>query len=249
MKTKNKIHTALFIMLSFSTLNATSQSGEAVEKPSVSYKVTADIVSSYIWRGTIGSKDPSFQPTLALIYGGLEVGVWGSTNFLGTYKEVDPYIAFTAKSLKFMLTDYNWTFANSSYFNYKKDETDHILEGSIAFLGTENFPLSIAVNTMFYGADKKYTDSETSTAPKQNFSTYVELGYTVGHSYFFAGLTPSNGYYGAGYGVVDGFAVVNLGLTYSKDMKITSDFSIPLKGTLYVNPQAESIHFVVGITL
>ena len=48
MKTKNKIHTALFIMLSFSTLNATSQSGEAVEKPSVSYKVTAQIVKKQV---------------------------------------------------------------------------------------------------------------------------------------------------------------------------------------------------------
>jgi hypothetical protein len=249
MKTKKSIYAVLFLILSATTLNANCQSAEPDEKPAVSYKVTADIVSSYIWRGTIGSKDPSFQPTMAIMYGGLEVGVWGSTNFLGTYKEVDPYIAFTAKSLKFMLTDYNWTFANSSYFNYKKDETDHILEGTIAFLGTENFPVSLAINTMFYGADKKYNDSETSTEPKQNFSTYVELGYTAGHSYFFAGFTPSNGYYGAGYGQVDGFAVVNLGLTYSRDMKITPDFSIPIKGTFCVNPQAESVHFVIGITL
>jgi hypothetical protein len=249
MKSKKSIYAVLFLILTAGTFNANCQSAEASEKPSVSYKVTADVVSSYIWRGTIGSKDPSFQPTLALMYGGLEVGAWGSTNFLGTYKEVDPYIAFTAKSIKFMLTDYNWTFANSSYFNYKKNETDHILEGTIAFLGTENFPLSIAVNTMFYGADKKYSDSETSSEPKQNFSTYVELGYTSGHSYFFAGLTPANGYYGAGYGKVDGFAVVNLGLSYSRDMKITPEFSIPIKGTFCVNPQAESVHFVIGITL
>jgi hypothetical protein len=63
------------------------------------------------------------------------------------------------------------------------------------------------------------------------------------------GVTPANGYYGAGYGKIDGFAVCNLGLSSVRNIKISPDFVLPLKGSIFVNPQAESIHFVIGITL
>ena len=52
------------------------------------FKVTADLVSPYVWRGSMatGSPTPNFQPTLAFIKGNFEIGVWGSTDFVGSYK-------------------------------------------------------------------------------------------------------------------------------------------------------------------
>ena len=219
-------------------------------KSKVSFKVTTDLVSSYIWRGTIGSKNPNFQPTLAVVAGDLEIGVWGSSDFMGTYKEVDPYISYTIKSLiKITATDYDWNFIDPTgksipYFDYKNKTTGHIFEGSLAFLGTEKFPLSVSLNTMFYGADKKATD-----ITKQNYSTYVELGYAFKKFSVFAGVTPWNGYYGSGYGVIDGFAVCNLGVSSQRTIKVSKDFELPIKGSVIVNPQAQNIHFVIGITL
>jgi hypothetical protein len=249
MKIKILSITAAFLMISVSSFSQSSTSSESEEVSKVNFKVTSDVVSSYIWRGTVGSLNPNIQPTLAVVAGGFEAGVWGSTDFLGSYKEVDPYLAYTVKSFRFCITDYDWTFNSTSYFNYKNSETNHILEGTIGFLGTEKFPLSVTLNTMIYGSDKKWDKEASTFSSKQNYSTYIELGYAFGKSSVFLGVTPSNSYYGAGYGKVDGFAVCNLGLSSTRSIKITPDFELPLKGSLIVNPQAESIHFVIGLTL
>jgi hypothetical protein len=237
------------LLLCFPVFSQISTDTVPKKVPKVSIKLTTDIVSSFIWRGTVGNINPNIQPTLALVSGGLEVGVWGSTDFLGSYKEVDPYLTFIAKYFKIGITDYTWTFNSTSYFNYKNSNTNHIIEGTLGFLGTESFPVSFTLNTMFYGADKKWDASSKGFSGKQNYSTYIEVGYTFGKSNVFLGVTPSNGYYGAGYGKIDGFAVCNLGMTSTRSIKVTPDFELPIKGIVYINPQAESIHFVIGLTL
>jgi len=55
-----------------------------------------------------GSPTPNFQPTLAYTKGNFEIGVWGSTDFVGSYKEVDPYVSLSSGQFKFVVTDYNW---------------------------------------------------------------------------------------------------------------------------------------------
>ncbi len=126
----------------------------------------------------------SYRPT----DGNFEIGVWGSTDFAGTYKEVDPYVSLTSGKFKFLFTDYNWNFDRANYFNYQNDETGHRLEGTIGYLGSEVLPINITWNTMFYGYDKN-TDNE------QAYSTYIELGYSKGPASFFFGFTPWASYY------------------------------------------------------
>ena len=227
-----------------------------VEKSS-SVKVSVDLVSSYIWRGSLAttSPTPNLQPTLAFIRGNFEVGVWGSTDFIGSSKEVDPYILLTLNHLKFGFTDYNWNFTNATYFDYKNSSTDHRIEGTIGFTGTKAFPVSISWNTIIYGLDKKYDDTT-----KQAFSTYIEFIYTKGAENFFIGFTPWSGYYN-NYGITTfnserfrkSFSIVNVGLTVTKEVKINESFSFPLKATLAINPSAscsrkDNIHLVVGLT-
>lgn len=211
-------------------------------------KVTADLVSSYVWRGVTSTNTPNFQPTLALVKGGLEIGVWGSTDYSGTYKEADIYATYTVGSFKVGLTDYNWNF-KGRYFDFDKKTTDHVLEGSLSYLGTTELPLSISVNTMFYGADKKYDKDLAAQDPSKNaYSTYVELGYTFSQFSVFAGVTPGDGYYGDGYGGVEGVNLVNLGVSSSKNIKITDSYSLPIKATFGFNPQKEDAYLVFGIT-
>lgn len=205
-------------------------------------KVTADLVSTYIWRGVKSSGTPNFQPTIGFTKGGLEVGIWGSTDFIGAYKEVDPYISYTIKDkFKIMVTDYNWNFTHS-YFDFENKTTDHVVEASIGFLGTDNFPLSVQVNTFIYGADKQATN-----ATKQNYSTYVEFNYAFKKWTLIAAITPMDGYYGDGYGKYEGFSVCNIGATATRNVKL-GDWEIPLKSTLIINPQAEDVFLVFGIT-
>jgi hypothetical protein len=253
MKLKSVLFLAIVSLLSFTTGITDAQTGEK----SVSYKVTADLVSSYVWRGSLAtaSPTPNFQPTLAYINGNFEIGVWGSTDFTGSYKELDPYISFTAGKIKLGFTDYNWNFSQANYFNYKNSETGHRLEGTLGFTGTETIPVTVTWNTMFYGFDK---DPDDST--KQAFSTYIELGYTSGAASFFFGFTPWAGYYN-NYGTTGfdpgaakkAFSVVNVGASVSKALKISETWSLPVKVTLTVNPSAtysriDYVHLIFGIT-
>ena len=213
---------------------------------SITYKATAELVSCYVWRGTMASNTPTpnFQPTLALVYGNLEIGIWGSTSFNEVYKEVEPYISYGIGSFKLTLTDYDWNFEpkdvgnfKAPYFNY----AGHRVEGSIGYTGPASLPISISLNTMFWGYDKKASDPT-----KQAYSTYAEIGYALPSSTsLFLGFTPSASYYN---GFHDGFSVVNIGATSTRNIKITSDFSLPVRATVVFNPQAEQAHLVFGIT-
>ncbi len=229
--------TAAFMVVSFATLKAQD-----------TIKVTSDLVSSYVWRGVYSSYDPNFQPTLAYDHGNFELGVWGSTNFSGTYKEADLYVSYTISALKITLTDYDWNF-KSRYFNYTDTTTDHIFELGLAYALPASFPLSIGVNTMLYGADKKYSTTLGAQDPKkQAYSTYIEFDYPIKNANLFLGITPMDGFYGDSYGGHDGFSICNLGISATRNMKITSDYSLPLKATLGFNPQKEDAYFVFGIT-
>jgi hypothetical protein len=222
------------------------------------FKVSADLVSSYVWRGSLStsSSTPNLQPTLAFNQGNFEIGVWGSTDFTGSYKELDPYISYTAGSLKFTFTDYNWNFDKANYFDYTNSETGHRLEGSIGYTGSENLPISVTWNTMFYGFDKKADDTT-----KQAYSTYIELGYTRGIATVFFGFTPWTGLYN-NYGVTNFepeaekkmFSIVNVGTSVTKAVKITESFSLPVKATLIVNPSStysrgDFVSLIIGITI
>lgn len=112
------------------------------------------------------------------------------------------------------------------------------MEGTLAFEGTNAFPVSASVNYNFYGADP-------------DNSWYFELGYSGLHRQvnydLFIGATPGKGIYmpdGS-----DGFNVVNVGATLTKQISITDHFSLPVSGSLVVNPQAENIFFVFGVSL
>jgi hypothetical protein len=243
----------IVVLLCFCYLPMNAQSDEAVSP----FKVTADLVNHYVWRGSLATSSPApnFQPTLAFAKGNFEIGVWGSTDFKGSYKEFDPYVFLTLGHFKIGATDYNWNFGQANYFNYKNGETGHRLEGTVGFTGTETFPLSVTWNTMFYGLDK---DPDDST--RQAYSTYVEMNYSNGPVSVFLGFTPWFGYYN-NYGLTSfdpdasgkTFSIVNIGAIVAKQLKITNSFSLPLKAALIINPSAtysrnDYIHLVFGLT-
>lgn len=222
------------------------------------FKIGGDLVSQYVWRGSMATKSPTpnFQPFFSYSNGPFETGVWGSSDFLGSYKEVDPYVCFTVNQLRFTVSDYNWNFNRADYFNYRNKQTGHRIEGSIGFNGSKDLPVTITWNTLFYGFDEKSNDTT-----KQAYSTYVELGYLKGPVSFFLGLTPWASYYN-NYGITAfdpkapkrSFSVVNIGASYKKNLKITEIYSLPLKTTLVINPTAsysrnDYIHLVFGISL
>jgi hypothetical protein len=253
---KRSIKILFFLTLTFWLTNSFT-SVSAQEKTCKSkLDISADIMSRYIWRGiNLGGSSPSIQPTLEYNCGNLAIGAWGAYSFghAITSQEADLYAGYTiADMVNITATDYflpNEDTLPNHYFNYKKDETGHVFELSAKFLGTEKIPFSLMVATNVYGSDAKKSNGDNQ------FSTYIELGYSCKvketECSAFLGFTPTKpdkskgetGYYGEGPGVI------NLGITATKDIKITDSFSLPVSTSLITNPQAENIFLVFGISL
>lgn len=192
------------------------------------FSTGADMVSSYVWRGVPQEATkgvPNFQPYVSFTTGGFTIGSWASSSFSGNVKEVDLYATYVfSPSFTLSVTDYNWGF-NSSYFKYSKG-SDHMFEATVAYTGSEAFPLSVSLNTFFAGAD-------TLATGKNAFSSYVELSYPLSaNAKVFCGASLMESamvYY------TSGFAVTNIGIKVSKAIEITDKFSLPVYGVLGAN--------------
>jgi hypothetical protein len=71
---------------------------------------------------------------------------------------------------------------------------------------------------------------------------YFELGYSFEAVSLFVGA-------GDGWHTSDAeFAVCNVGLAYSKEIEISDKFSLPVSGTLILNPDTEQFFVVFGVS-
>ncbi len=206
-------------------------------------RVGADLVSSYIWRGS-NCGGVSFQPNMTVAYKGLSLTAWGSIGIdKKDTKELDFTLGYSTGRMSLALTDYWFDYskdvyseAKNKYFQYDAHSTQHVFEGTLGY----NFgPLAVSWNTNFAGADYRKENGKLA------YSTYVEFKkpFKIGDLDFTAevGLTPWKGAY------ADKFNVTNIGLGASKAIKITDSFSLPTFAKLTFNPYTEGAYFVFGI--
>ena len=211
-------------------------------KINLNFKV--DMVSRYLWRGLLLDNNPCIQPDLSLSVGGFTFGSWASYGYNSKFPEIDFYLIYEFGPLSLTVFDYynedETDLSSIKYFTWDRKLTGHALEGTIAWNGTENFPLRALAATFFYGNDR---DADGN----QYYSTYFEIGYPFNLSdyslEFFLGATPAKGLYN------NSANIVNVGFSASKDIKLTENFTLPIQGSFVVNPAQENVFFVVGITL
>ena len=79
---------------------------------------------------------------------------------------------------------------------------------------------------------------------------YFEVGYStsvndIGFSAFIGG-TPGEetAYYGT-----ENFNIINAGFKVSKSIVVTDSFSIPIFGSVILNPESETLFYVFGLSL
>lgn len=210
----------------------------------VSFSYNVDIVSRYLWRGLLYNANPNIQPIVSLSAGSFTIGSWASYGISNNYAEVDLFLSYTAGSFSATLFDYynedETDLSAADYFHWNRKTTGHALEGTLAWAGTESFPLSISGAVFFYGNDR---DGNLD----QNYSSYLELGYPVNvGNYklnFFLGGTLNEGLYHHEPNVV------NVGFKTTKEIEFSDKFKLPVSATFVVNPAKEDVFFVVGITL
>ena len=209
--------------------------------------VSGDIVSSFVWRGAVVSPTVNIQPSVSYTKNGFTFGAWGTADSLGSTSEIDIFMSYQINGFSITFTDYFWH-PGEKYFDYSNVSSAHNMEIGLSY-ELQKFPLKIYGGTMVYGEDKKhiYDVSETDTI-KNNYSTYLELSYTInmkkGKSLnIFAGATPFTGMYG------NKFNIIYAGFTATKEIKFSDKYSLPLYATFALNPQNEKYFVVLGFKL
>ena len=201
-------------------------------------------MNRYIWRAIDFGNTPCFQPSVTYSYKNLSFGTWASTTTTGNFTEIDLFASYNYKNFTLLFTDFFFPFDsltnNNSFFNYNNDNTGHTIEAGIKY-SNQTIPFSLGVYSFIYGFDPKYNSNE------KYYSTYIELGYSFAvediDCELFAGLTPKESYY------ANKFGFVNIGLNFTKIIPITSSFVIPVKSSIIVNPQKESLFVTFGFSL
>ena len=218
------------------------------EGSGVGLSLSGDIVSNYIWRGQdLGNV--SLQPTLGIAYKGLSLTGWGSVGLadISDTKELDLTLAYTIGGLNIGVTDYWFSKMDGGdpdgrYFKYGSHGTNHLFEANIGY----DFGFaSLQWFTNFAGNDGINKNG------KRAYSSYFEAVVpfklvTVDWAATVGAVPWATSSYNDW---TSGFAVTNLSLKATKEIKVTDSFSIPVFGQLVGNPCSQKAYLVFGLTL
>lgn len=203
----------------------------AQEKESSSpFSLGADFVSNYIWRGTKLGTGPNIQPYVEFGIAGLTAGSWGSFAFNTTsVVENDFYLSYGFDfGLSLGVTDYYY---QGPLFDFSDSTGSHAIELNGFY---EIGGLSLSYN---------FVVNEACGAGSAGNDMYIEAMYSFKNFDIFLGA-------GDGWHTTTGsFEVVNVGISTSKEIKITDRFSLPVFGSIIVNPQVEVAYVVAGFSL
>jgi hypothetical protein len=207
-----------------------------------SVNIETDIVSNFVWRGQVFSATPNIQPSISWTSGNesFTVGTWGSFGIADLFTEIDLFVSAQAGGFTFTLLDYFTPESGLStpYTDWNQRSTGHVLEVLLEYDFNES--LHLTWGTFLYGADLDEHE-------KNAYSTYIEIGWNLEVQStpvtIFAGFTPWAGFY------ADKAYPVNLGLSTSKEIKITENYSLPLSGTFGYNPFDDRAFLFIAISL
>ena len=226
-------------------------SSTALAQDKVDLTLKADFVNEYIWRG-LKLGDVAVQPTFGVGYKGLSLTAWGSYGLSNKddVKEFDLTIGYTTGGLNIGITDYWFSEGldpDGRYFKYGAHGTNHLFEANIGydFSSLRGFAIPVVLQwyTNFAGNDG------TNKSGKRAYSSYFEASVpfrlaTVDWTATVGAVPYATTTYGT-----SGFAVTNLSLRATKDIRVTDSFSIPVFGQLTGNPCSQKAYLVLGFTL
>ena len=211
----------------------------------------ADVVSGYIWRG-VWEAGPSIQPTLVLSAGNFSATAWGSVDFASTsYKEMDLTLAYALGPVTVSLADLYWEGSAADrntigrrYFHFGAD-SPHRVELGVSWCISQKVPLTLAWNTVLFGA------ADVNSKGNRAYATYVELSYPFAvkgvDMKAGIGIVPWNAY--GTYGIDRDFYVQNVFLNAGKSWTVAGSLQLGLFTSLSWNPALEDVNFVGGISL
>ena len=218
-----------FIINFSSTCKLTLITIIALSSTNISYSQDfgADLVSSYVWRGTQFGSGAHVQPYMDLGSGNLTGGVWGSfpTSAKGGGNELDLWVSYDFGPLALTVTNYTFPGEGGVYA-----DSEGLFNGDYT---------ELAASTSIMGVDLSagyFTEVE---------ALYVELGFSTGavDIAFGYGDDQADGFYAGG-----GSGLVNMSFSGSKDIQISDNYALPVFGSFIINPEAETAFLVFGIS-
>ena len=133
------------------------------------------------------------------------------------------------------VTDYYFPNAGIPFFDFSDGgDGAHWIEPFVGYEGPASFPISLFAGVFAYN--------------DPDHSIYLEASYPFAVDGISLALTAgASAGESALYGT-SGFGVVNLGLTASKEVKITDTFALPVNVGYIVNPDMERSYLVFGFS-
>ena len=188
----------------------------------------ADVVSSYVWRGTQFGTGPHIQPWMELGSGAFTGGIWGSfqTNSLAldSGNELDLWVSYDFGPLALTVTNYSFPDSNGTYSAGGVFDGDMEVSGSTSI---GSFDLTVGYFTALE-------------------SLYIEAGFPIGP----IGLAVGYGSDGPGTTTYAGgdSGIVNISLSGEKEIKLSDAYSLPVFGSFIFNPDADAAFLVFGVS-
>jgi hypothetical protein len=183
-----------------------------------------DFVSNYIWRGSKFGSGPAVQPFVEYAAGGLSVGAWGSCCISeDEAAEADLYLSYQRGPVTIGTTAYY--FPENSFFKAR----NHAFELNSRF---ESGIFSLSANCVL-----------NEGAGSQGGDLYFEAGLKTGSVNLFAGA--GNGWLTRH----SKFNLCNLGVSASREIRVTDAFSLPVTVSAILNPDSGIFYVAAGIHL
>lgn len=225
-------------------LLATGTFGQSLDS---CFYLQVDLANRWVWRGVSYSEAPLLQPSLGFTNEKWNFLIWGSYPFeRRAYSEIDFTVEYQlTKQIKLGVTDFfginDSIGAKHDFFNFRRKTTMHMLDAYFVVAPLKKIPLSVITSLWFWGADRKAITLD------QNFSSYMEVKYEKEFNLYkagvFAGMTFGDGFY------AHKAAVVNTGVSLSKNMSVGNAFSIPIRMEFVVNPELGNTYINAIVTL
>ena len=239
----------LAIIIMTTTLSNTTLFAESDSEGGCSVDMNIDLTTANIWRGSYLC-GLSAQPSATLTIGGLSAGMWASTdlnNGDNGYTEIDFSLGYTLSAFTLTLTDYCWTADNGFDYCGKYNKNHYLEIGASISLSEfiDELNITFGINTMMAGACRNADDDAA-------YSTFLSLDYehTVGYVRLSAGIGASVEEKDVNfYSDKDGFRVVDLHASASRDISVGEHCGISLGTTLTYNPTAKKMMFAASAGL
>lgn len=200
------------------------------------------LLSRHIWRGNQLGDAIAVEPSVTISGGRFSFNLWAARTTNNSYSEIDLIPSYQFNHFSLTLLDYYNPVPGeiNQYLNFQEGKNRHSVELNIDNYSIDKQRFKWMIGTFVLG-DK---NEETG---KPFYSTYLEFKYPF--TFFgietepFAGLTPFKGYY------ADKFAIINTGISFSKEIDLKLPFTFPLSLSFISNPYSKQsfVIFAGGI--